>query len=87
MLKARMTLLTILSLVLFAAASFPSYAQESKDKSQKEKKVYTGTPVLWRAPEDIQSRNLLVGAGGESMKPDLSRVTFVEVKTGGWSTK
>jgi hypothetical protein len=28
-----------------------------------------------------------VGAGGEEMKPDLSRVTFVAVKEGGWSTK
>ncbi|HKO99166.1 MAG TPA: hypothetical protein VJU86_19360 [Pyrinomonadaceae bacterium] len=87
MLKAKMRLLTILSLVLFAAASFPTQAQDSKNKDQKEKKVYTGTPVLWREPVDIASRNLLVGAGGEAMKPDLSRVTFVEVKTGGWSTK
>jgi hypothetical protein len=85
MLKAKMSLLTILSLVLFAAATFPAYTQDAK--SQKEKKVYTGTPVLWRAPDDIESRNLLVGAGGEAMKPDLSRVTFIEVKTGGWSTK
>ncbi|MEK6283324.1 MAG: hypothetical protein AABN95_23460 [Acidobacteriota bacterium] len=85
MLKAKMSLLTILSLVLFAAATFPTYAQNAKSK--KEKKVYTGTPVLWRAPDDIESRNLLVGAGGESMKPDLSRVTFVAVKEGGWSTK
>lgn len=85
MLKAKIRLLAILSLVMFATASFSVQAQDSK--ATKEKKVYTGTPVLWRAPDDIGSRNLLVGAGGESMKPDLSRVTFVEVKTGGWSTK
>jgi hypothetical protein len=87
MLKAKTSLLIILSLVLFAAATLPAQAQDSKDKSKKEKKVYTGTPVLWRAPDDIESRNLLVGAGGESVKPDLSRVTFVAVKEGGWSTK
>ena len=85
MLKSKMRLLTLLSLVLFAAATSPALAQDAKAK--KEKKVYNGTPVMWRSPDDLETRNLLVGAGGESMKPDLSRVTFVEVKTGGWSTK
>ncbi len=84
MLKLKMSLLTICSLVFLVASTFPGQAQK-KDKS--EKKVYTGTPVLWRAPNDIESRNLLLGAGGESMKPDLSRVTFIAVKEGGWSTK
>jgi hypothetical protein len=87
MLKAKTSLLMILSLVLFAAAAAPAQAQNSKDKDKKEKKVYSGPAVLWRAPDDITSRNLLIGAGGESMKPDLSRVSFVEVKTGGWSEK
>ena len=81
-LKSR--LFTTLSVVLLIAASLPAQAQ---DKGEKVKKVYTGTPVLWQAPEDIESRNLLVGAGGEEMKPDLSKVTFVAVKEGGWSTK
>ncbi len=87
MLKAKKNLLTLLSLVLLAAASFPAHAQDAKNKDKAEKKVYTGPAVMWRAPEDIESRNLLIGAGGEAMKPDLSRVTFVEVKEGGWSTK
>jgi hypothetical protein len=26
--------------------------------------------------DDIESRNLLLGAGGDAMKPDLSRVTL-----------
>ena len=30
---------------------------------------------------------MLLGAGGKAMRPDLSRVTFVEEKKGGWSTK
>lgn len=84
MLKVKTTLLTICSLALLCA-SFSLAAAQGKEK--KEKKVYTGTPVLWRAPEDIESRNLLLGAGGEAMKPDLSKVTFVAVKEGGWSTK
>jgi len=43
--------------------------------------------VLWRAPEDIPSRDLYLGPGGERMRPDLSRVTFVKDETGGYSTK
>ena len=46
-----------------------------------------GAPVLWRAPEDIPSRDLYLGPGGERMRPDLSRVTFVKDETGGYSTK
>jgi hypothetical protein len=84
MLKLRMSLLTIFSLIFLVASAVPGQAQ---DKVKKEKKVYNGPPVLWRAPDDIESRNLLLGAGGETMKPDLSRVTFVAVKEGGWSTK
>jgi hypothetical protein len=84
MLKPKITLLTIFSVVFLIASSLPAQAQE---KQAKEKKVYTGTPVLWHAPDDIESRNLFLGAGGEAMKPDLSRVTFVAVKEGGWSTK
>lgn len=82
--KLKTSLLTICSLALLCASFFTADAQT---KGNKEKKVYTGTPVLWRAPDDIESRNLLTGAGGEAMKPDLSRVTFVAVKEGGWSTK
>jgi hypothetical protein len=85
MFKSRTRLLTVLTtLVLLTASTFAVQAQKP---DKKEKIDYTGTPILWRAPEAIETRNLLIGAGGESMKPDLSRVTFVEVKTGGWSTK
>jgi hypothetical protein len=84
MLKLKTLLLTIFSLLFLVAATFPSQAQK---KGAKEKKVYTGPAVLWRAPNDIESRNLLLGPGGEAMKPDLSRVTFVAEKKGGWSTK
>ncbi len=53
----------------------------------KKKKELTGKPVFWREPTDIESRNLLLGAGGEAMKPDISKLTFIEQKTGGYSTK
>jgi hypothetical protein len=70
--------------------SFPVAAQDEKKKDDKDKSVkkeLTGKPVMWREPTDLESRNLLLGAGGEEMKPDISRLTFIEQKTGGFSTK
>ena len=64
-----------------------SAAAQDKKKDKKDKKPLTGTPVFWHAPEDIEQRNLVLGAGGEEMKPDISRVTFIEQKKGGYSTK
>ena len=71
-------------LLLMLALPVSAVAQ---DKDKKDKKAPTGTPVFWRAPEDIEQRNLLLGAGGDEMKPDVSRLTFIEQKTGGFSTK
>ena len=72
-----------LFIILLLALPLPALAQ----KKNKEKKTYTGTPVMWHEPGDIESRNLLLGAGGDAMKPDISHVTFIEQKEGGWSTK
>jgi hypothetical protein len=75
------------------ALSFSAVAQDQTDKKEKtdknkaEKKELTGKPVMWREPTDLESRNLLQGAGGEQMKPDISKLTFIEQKTGGFSTK
>jgi hypothetical protein len=71
-------------MLLFAFA-LPAIAQG--DKSEKKRRRPAGTPVLWRDPTDIASRNLFLGAGGKQMKPDLRRVTFVEDKKGGYSKK
>jgi hypothetical protein len=73
-------------LVLILALPLSAFAQE-KNKNKKDKKTPTGTPVFWREPDDISSRNLLLGAGGEEMKPDISKLTFIEQKTGGYSKK
>ena len=43
----------------------------------------TGTPVLWRDPGDIASRDLLLGPGGEEMKPDINNLPFLEADTTG----
>lgn len=60
--------------------SFPVTALAQK----KEKKpAPTGEKVLWREPTDIESRDLFNGPGGEAMKPDLSRVTFLKDQAGG----
>jgi hypothetical protein len=51
----------------------------AQEKQRAEKAINPlGTPVLWREPSDIVSRNLFLGPGGEAMKPDLIKVTLVE---------
>src|SRR5690349_18806070 len=75
------------TLILLLLALPLSATAQDKNKDKKDKKELTGTPVMWRAPEDIEQRNLILGAGGEEMKPDISRVTFIEQKSGGYSTK
>ena len=84
--KTRVWLLWSMLIVLALPAAGLSQSDKDK-KDKKEKKTYTGAPVLWKDPTDIQTRNLVLGAGGERMKPDLSRVTFIEQKSGGYSTK
>ncbi|HXC68979.1 MAG TPA: hypothetical protein VN644_03355 [Pyrinomonadaceae bacterium] len=74
----------MLALPISAAAQDKDKENKSKDKTKKE---LTGTPVMWRDPSDIASRNLLLGAGGEEMKPDISKITFIEDKPGGYSKK
>ena len=76
--SAAMALVVILSLASFGAA-------QNDDK--KNKKAPEGTPVLWQEPTDVATRNLLLGPGGEAMKPDLSKLTYVKQKQGGYSTK
>src|SRR5262245_40555631 len=84
MLRLKSTAWLYGSVLLLLVASATATAQEDKNKKSK---VPQGTPVMWRDPVDLSSRNLLLGAGGEQMKPDLSTVTYIEDKTGGWSTK
>jgi hypothetical protein len=71
------------ALVLFSLASTASAAEDKKEK----KPAPVGLPILWRAPDDLPARDLFLGPGGEAMRPDLRRVTFVKQETGGYSTK
>jgi hypothetical protein len=72
------TLIVALLLTLQAVA----FAQ---DKEKKKKEPPQGTPVLWKDPGDISSRDLFLGAGGEALKPDISNVTFIKDEVGGYS--
>lgn len=75
---------TLLALLLVIAQAAFSAGQE---KEKEAKVIPEGTPVLWREPLDIATRNLYLGAGGEEMKPDLSSVTLIKEEKGGYSTK
>ena len=85
MLRTKTNTRLLCAMLLIIVATHTALSQN--DKNKKDKKVYNGIPVLWTEPTDLASRNLLLGAGGESMKPDLKQVTFIEQKEGGWSTK
>ena len=56
-------------------------------KPKKKKEVLRGTPVLWRRPADISSRDLFLGPGGTAMRPDLRRIEFIKEEKGGYSKK
>ena len=98
-LRTRRLLTVAVMLILTGGTFAPAHAQdkkkstqtetkEKKDKKEKkEKQVPQGTPVLWREPANIASRDLLLGPGGERMKPDVSRITFVKEEKGGYSKK
>ncbi len=75
--------LALLSLIPFV------FSQETKKKKNKVDGAMTdaGEAVLWREPTDIASRDLILGPGGEEMKPDLSKVTFEKENPGGYSVK
>jgi hypothetical protein len=75
----------LLLLITFVSVSI---GVGKKTKTKKGKDIPAGRAVLWRDPADIHRRNLLLGPGGEAMKPDLRQVTLIEKeKGGGYSTK
>jgi hypothetical protein len=77
----------ISSLFLIQVLILSGSAFAHQDKAKDKKRIPEGTPVLWQQPDDITSRDLFLGAGGEAMKPDLSKVTFIEERKGGYSKK
>src|SRR5690349_13444976 len=91
MLRTKSAFWSVLLMVLMLAIPFAANGQDKdkdkKDKDKKEKKELIGKPVMWKDPTDLETRNLILGAGGEEMKPDISQITFIEEKTGGYSKK
>jgi hypothetical protein len=75
------------SLVALFIISLLAPAGVAQKKSKEKEETPRGRAVLWRAPDDIASRDLFHGPGGASGRPDLSRVTFLKEETGGFSTK
>ena len=71
---------------LLLVLNFSPSALAVKDKKKK-KSVPAGRPVLWRAPDDLPSRDLFLGPGGEMMRPDTRAVTFLKAEKGGYSPK
>jgi hypothetical protein len=71
------------ALIIFSLASHSSATEDKNDRKTKP----SGTPVMWRAPDDIVARDLYLGPGGEEMRPDLRRVTFLKEESGGFSKK
>lgn len=83
----RRTVLLVISLMILSCSNV--FAQKKSDKPDKKDKQIpaNATRVLWNEPRNISSRDLFLGPGGAAMKPNLSRVTFIKVETGGFSTK
>ncbi|HEV7797849.1 MAG TPA: hypothetical protein VGO73_06825 [Pyrinomonadaceae bacterium] len=73
--------------VLTLAILFAFSSTGAEAKSKKPKEIPHGTPVLWRTPADIGSRNLYLGPGGARMKPDLRRIKLIKEEKGGYSKK
>jgi len=79
----RLTLILIGMPLLWSVAI---QGQQSK-KSHPKPIPNDAKPVLWREPADVGSRDLFLGPGGEAMKPDLSKVTFIADETRSYSKK
>ena len=79
-------MLVVSLLILSLSGVFGQTKSDKPDKKDKQIPA-NATRVLWNDPGDISSRDLFLGPGGAAMKPDLSRVTFIKLETGGFSTK
>lgn len=74
----RIAVLSVVSICLFATTFVLA--------KPKKKSMPKGTPVLWRQA-NISDRDLFLGPGGNGMRPDVTRITFVKEEKGGYSKK
>jgi len=80
-LSSRKAYAVLVILILLTASTF------AVAKKIRSKKAIPKAKVMWREPNDAASRDLYLGPGGESMKPDLRRLTLIKVEPGGYSKK
>ncbi|HEU4595076.1 MAG TPA: hypothetical protein VFS10_07880 [Pyrinomonadaceae bacterium] len=83
----RVKLSSVLALTIITVLTLSSPTSAVQKKEKRKAPPPSGTPVLWRAHADASSLDLFNGPGGAAMRPDLRRVTFLKVETGGFSTK
>jgi hypothetical protein len=81
--RGRTLRLTAAALILFSLAANVFATEDNKDKK---KEPPQGTPVLWREHADVSALDLLLGPGGEEMRPQAP-FTFIEEEKGGYSKK
>ena len=81
------TIRALRTLIVFALLVSITSFDTGFAKPKKKKEALTGTPILWQRPDDISSRDLFLGPGGEAMRPDLRRITFIKEEKGGYSKK
>src|SRR5918999_934336 len=80
-------LLTACSPAIGQNEAAQSEAKKEEKKDGKKEPMPEGKPLLWQEPADISSRNLLLGPGGEEMKPALKKVIWEANEEGGYSVK
>jgi hypothetical protein len=81
--KSRAVILSALLPLLLAVTVTAKSGSKSR-KAEEEREL--GTPVLWRNPQDIKSRNLFFGPGGEKDAPHTT-YTFEKEDMDGTSPK
>jgi hypothetical protein len=83
--QSRIYAAVILGLALLLGLS--SVVPNAQDKPKGAEQQPTGQPILWRDPGDISTLNLLTGKGGDELKPDISKITYVRDEQTGYSVK
>jgi hypothetical protein len=80
--------LALLAALLGLPPLIPAQKKDGRKKAgEKAGAASGGTPVLWHDPGDISSLDLAAGPGGDELKPDLSRLTYVRDDQEGYSVK
>jgi hypothetical protein len=84
---ASLVVVIVLLLNLSPLSSAQDAPKKSEKKSGAKNTTAQGAPVLWRDPGDVSARDLSAPPGGEDVKIDLSKLTFVRDDQDGYSVK